>query len=113
VMRMNTNDVVTAYKVTGLIPIRKAWETTDERGVCAIDAIAAWLGAETNGEAWAADNLNHNYTQGFIEAWDADEPKILDERENPKEFLIGYWDAILCREAVEEEFASIHVVSTH
>jgi hypothetical protein len=111
-MRMNANDVVTAYKVTGLIPIRKAWQSEDSRGGCAIDAVSRWLDEDSSGEPWATDNLNHDYVKGFLDAWDSDEPKILNETENPKEFLIGYWDAMLCREAVEKEFTSITEVQT-
>lgn len=104
-IRMNSSDVVNAYKKTGLIPIRKAWQTPDARGGCAIDAFARSRG-EVNGEAWAFENLNEDYVRGFNDAWDADDPRILDERGDCKEFLIGFWDAIICREAVEREFAS-------
>jgi hypothetical protein len=103
--RMSSVDVVNAYKATGLIPIRKAWEADDSRGGCAIDAVARHLEG-IHGEAWADANLEHNYTRGFVDAWDADTPVILDETQECKEFLIGYWDAIICRDAVEREFAS-------
>lgn len=104
-LRINPQDVISAYKETGLIPVRKVWTTSDSRGGCAIDAVAQWS-ANDSGEAWASKNLDPNYTQGFVEAWDADEPQILSETEHCKEHLIGYWDAIICREAVETEFAS-------
>lgn len=109
-MRMNANDVVTAYKVTGLIPIRKAWQSDDSRGGCAIDAVARWIEETNCGEPWATENLHPDYGKGFVEGWDADEPKILNERDSCKEYLLGYWDAILCREAVEEEFSSVKAV---
>jgi len=102
---MNPSDVVNAYKKTGLIPVRKAWQTEDARGGCAIDAVARSLGA-TNGEAWASEHLQENYIRGFVDAWDSDEPKILDETGNCKDYLIGYWDAIICRDAVASEFSS-------
>ena len=105
--RVSANDVVNAYKATGLIPIRKAWESPDARGGCAIDALARWA-TSLSGEAWADQNLEPDYIRGFTDAWDADAPaEILEQQENNKSYLIGYWDAILCRDAVENEFTSI------
>jgi hypothetical protein len=113
VFRVNANDVVTAYKATGLIPIRKAWQSEDERGGCAIDALAHHIAGVT-GEAWAVENLEPDYIKGFVDAWDEDHPKIIDEKGSSKNFLIGFWDAILCREAVEKAFSSrITEVSPH
>lgn len=110
-LRMNSTDVVDAYKATGLIPVRKAWMTQDARGGCAFDAVARHL-AHCPGEAWADAHFDSGYIRGFVEAWDADQPVILEETGNDKEFLIGYWDAILCREAVEKEFTSVDVYSS-
>jgi len=103
--RVSAVDVVAAYKATCLIPIRTAWQTSDNRGGCALDVLAWWFEG-IGGEEWAADNLDHIYTQSFLDAWDADETRSLTATEQPQEYLLGYWDAILCREAVEEEFAS-------
>jgi len=105
VIRMNPSDVISAYKETGLIPVRKAWQTDDARGGCAIDAVARAHGAH-NGEAWADEHLDPNYIRGFVDAWDADDPKIMGETDNCKEYLIGFWDSIICRDAVEQEFTS-------
>jgi hypothetical protein len=107
-------DVVNAYKATGLIPIRKAWTTTDQRGGCAIDALARYT-TEYCGEQWADDNLEPNYLRGFLDAWDADEPQtILEQEDNPPQnYVVGYWDAILCRDAVHREFDSISEVEAN
>lgn len=104
-------DVVAAYKATGLIPIRKAWVSEDDRGGCALDTLGFWL-QQTRGEDWADQNLDPTYIKGFIDAWDADEPLVvLPDQDNPsKLYLMGYWDSILCRDAVEEAFDSIHEV---
>ena len=99
-------DVVNAYKATGLIPIRMAWTSNDARGGCAIDALANCYHG-VSGEEWAAENLDSVYIKGFLDAWDAPEPSAVLEEKNAKPYLIGYWDAILCREAVEREFSSI------
>ena len=107
--RMNPTDVVAAYEATGLIPVRRAWETQDGRAGCAIDAVARHR-QNANGEDWAADNLHEMYTRGFVDAWDADQPQILDETGSTQEYLIGYWDAILCRDAVEQAFGSDSIV---
>jgi len=108
--RVCAYDVVNAYEATGLIPIRKAWSSKDERGGCAIDALARWS-TSLSGAAWADENLDPEYTRGFTDAWDADEPaEILDQCDDNKSYLIGYWDAILCRDAVEKTFDSISEV---
>ena len=103
-LRINPSDVVAAYTATGLIPIRKAWESVDGRGGCPFSALAQQMG-EDSGESWAG-RLDEHYTRGFIDAWDADQPAILNETKNDKRYLIGYWDAIICRDAVEQTFSS-------
>ena len=112
--RVSANDVVEAYKATKLIPIRKAWCSNDDRGGCALEAIAQWSTCLT-GDDWATAHLTERYIKGFLDAWDADEPKdVLDmEAHSDKQYLLGYWDAILCREAVVAEFDSIAEVETH
>jgi len=105
-MRMNASDVVSAYKDTGIIPIRKAWNTGDGRGGCPFDALARTIGVES-GEIWSSGCFDPEYVEGFNDAWDADEPKALDQTTKRKKFLIGYWDAVLCREAVEKAFSSV------
>ena len=68
-LRINPSDVVKAYTATGLIPIRKAWESANGRGACAFSAMASYLG-EDGGEAWAS-KLDDSYVRGFNDAWDA------------------------------------------
>lgn len=104
--RMSPSDVVNAYKTTGIIPVRKVWQTPHGRGGCAFDVIARSLNIE-NGEAWSSQKFAKEYVDGFNEAWDADDPEVLDKSAGHKAYLIGYWDAILCREAVESAFASV------
>lgn len=106
--RVCSVDVVNAYKATGLIPVRKVWTSEDERGGCALDALARWT-SDARGEDWADAKLDPIYLRGFLDAWDADEPHVVLEQEEdpPRKYLIGYWDAILCRDAVQREFDSI------
>lgn len=105
-IRVMPTDVVNAYKQTGLIPIRRAWQSLDDRGGCAIDALARCQG-EDNGEEWSA-RLGHAYLKGFLDAWDAETPLI--EGEVSGEFRQGFWDAVLCRAAVEKEYSSITTI---
>lgn len=107
-------DVVTAYKETGLIPIRKAWMSEDDRGGCALDALGAWH-SQTRGEDWADENLDSTYIKGFIDAWDSDEPLAACPKveDSDKIYLMGYWDAILCRDAIDSEFNTIHEVGAN
>jgi len=104
-IRVNASDVVRAYMLTNRIPIRRAWQSESGRGSDAIDAYARARGAQS-GEDWADEHLDPNYLKGFLTAWDAEKPEILQETSNGKNYLIGYWDAILCRDAVEQEFNS-------
>lgn len=111
--RISAIDVVNAYKATCLIPIRKAWQSADQRGGCAIDALA-YHQYGTGGYSWAAENLQPEYALGFTDAWDVDDPtETLGQSDTNKNYLIGYWDAVLCRDAVEEAFGSVSEVETN
>ena len=109
-IRVLPTDVVSAYKATGLIPIRKAWESKDGRGGCAIDALARHT-TDLSGNAWAS-RLDDLYCKGFTNAWDADKPRLEDEDCPSQMYRQGYWDAVLCRAAVLKEFASITPIET-
>jgi hypothetical protein len=108
--RVNPHNVVEAYKVTKLIPIRKAWTTTDTRGACAFDALAR-ASTDMNGDEYSKAYFDEVYIKGFIEAWDADTPlDIIDKDEKCNMYLTGFWDAMVCRDVVTMEFDSVAVV---
>jgi hypothetical protein len=105
--RVLPDDVIKAYMSTGLIPIRCAWSYDNGRGGCAIDALARHRGVETNE---LLTRLPKRYQDGFLAAWDADDPqdsaliaRIKGEEEDVKR---GFCDGILCRRAVEKTFSS-------
>jgi len=108
-IRVMATDVVNAYKATGLIPIRRAWESMDGRGGCAIDALARhWT--DLSGQSWA-ERLDEDYVHGFTAAWDCEETRTYELSDSdPRAFKIGFWDGVLCRNAVEQEFSSITAV---
>jgi len=106
--RVLPDDVVQAYYHTGLIPIRCAWNTTDNRGGCAIDALARHRGIDTDD---LRGSLPDRYEEGFLLAWDSDEPrhsgivgKIKAEADDSVKR--GFCDGLLCRSAVEKTFSS-------
>ena len=106
--RILPDDVVKAYSHTGLIPIRCAWNTTDERGCCAIDVVARWLQIPTNE---LLESLDEGYEDGFLFAWDSDNPRhgqIIDKIKSSKRDSVkrGFCDGLLCRSAVEKTFSS-------
>ena len=107
-IRVMATDVVNAYKATGLIPVRCVWHSQNPRGGCAIDTLAQALG-EGEGEEWAK-RLDDRYLQGFLDAWDADEPDL--EEDTERNYSMGFWDAVACRRAVTEEFSSITMIET-
>lgn len=105
--RLLPDDVVNAYRRTGLIPIRLAWTTTDARGGCAIDTLAHARGCTVES---IRGSLDKDYETGFLAAWDADnphDPAMVEELKSKTEATKqGYCDAILCRRAVEKTFSS-------
>lgn len=110
--RMNPHDVVNAYKATGLIPIRRAWTTTDARGACAFDAYARSC-TDMTGDQFSSYYYDADYVKGFVEAWDAEDPMdLLDQEERCTVYLTGFWDAVACRDLVVQEFESITAVET-
>jgi hypothetical protein len=108
VSRILPDDIVEAYRATGVIPIRMSWITTDTRGGCAIDTLARHLSVRTDE---LRRTLDTRYEEGFLYAWDADNPieqSLLDQikTEDSKQLSLGYSDGIKCRTAVEEAFSS-------
>lgn len=110
--RVNAQHVVEAYKITGLIPIRQAWTTTDARGGCALDALARAT-TTMNGEEYAKEYFEELYIKGFVDAWDHAAPMtLLDQDQKCNTYLAGFWDAMVARDMVTKEFESIEVVET-
>lgn len=106
--RVLPDDVVNAYYHTNLIPIRCAWSTTDNRGGCAIDALARHRGVLTD-ELRAT--FAPRYEEGFLMAWDADDPHhsaIISKIKAEDDDVVkqGFCDAMLCRSAVEKTFSA-------
>ena len=106
--RVLPDDVVQAYKATGMIPIRLAWFTKDERGGCAIDCLARHRGMDTD---VLRKELQGRYEEGFIYAWDSDDPRntaLIDKvkAEQDQNLKQGFCDGLLCRSAVEKTFSS-------
>lgn len=112
--RILPDDVVEAYKATGVIPIRMAWITTDARGGCAIDTLARHYGVCTDD---LRKTLDTQYEEGFLLAWDSDLPTsdevvLKVEAEGNTHLRQGYCDGLLCRSAVESSFSS-EIVAIH
>lgn len=105
--RLLPEDVVNAYRSTGLIPIRLAWTTTDSRGGCAIDTLAKARGCTVEA---IRGSLNTDYETGFLAAWDADDPHqadlVAELKQKNEATKQGYCDGILCRQAVQKCFSS-------
>lgn len=111
--RVLPKDVVHAYRTTGLIPVRLVWTTKDERGGCAIDALAACRNVTTDE---FRRTLEEGYEEGFLLAWDADDPqsrKITTKvnLETRVFYKRGYADGLLCRDAVEKAFTATGIVA--
>lgn len=111
--RIRPRDVVAAYEATGLIPIRKSWTSRDDRGGCAFDAVARHR-TSFSGHEMATQFYEDNYVQGFLDAWDADDPRDLYEKIGEKDapYCTGFNDAMDCAEAVVRAFESIEVVES-
>lgn len=110
--RVNAQHVVDAYKITGLIPVRRAWSTTDARGGCAMDALARAT-TSLNGHEYAQTYFEELYISGFVDAWDAEDPMdLLDQDQRCNTYLTGFWDAVSARDMVTKEFESIEVAET-
>lgn len=112
-IRVLPDDVVKAYMHTGLIPIRCAWNSDDGRGGCAFVALARHRGIDTDD---LLAQLADRYEEGFILAWDADDPrhtgliaKIKADRSNGMKR--GFCDGLLCRTAVENTFSTAAIIS--
>ncbi len=107
-MRLLPGEVVAAYQHTGRIPIRMAWTTTDDRGGCAMDAVAQSMGLST--DEFRA-KLDDRYEVGFLTAWDADNPGSAEIREfieaEDTAHKLGYCDGVVCRREVERVFSSL------
>lgn len=106
--RILPDDIVEAYRATGVIPIRMSWITTDTRGGCAIDTLARYFSVQTDE---LRRTLDTRYEEGFLYAWDADDPadrSLLAQikAEDSEKLNLGYSDGIACRKAVEEAFSS-------
>lgn len=99
--RIQPADVVSAYQETLLIPIRNAWDCEDFRGGCALEAVAQVSGIDTQ-ELF--NSLDPDYRNGFLNAWDADEPEFVAQ--GTKLEQQGYWDGMTCRSSVEATFSS-------
>jgi len=70
-VRVLPDEVVVAYYETGLIPVRGVWATEDGRGASAIDVMAYYHGVKID---VFREHLDDSYEEGFILAWDADDP---------------------------------------
>jgi|APSaa5957512535_1039671.scaffolds.fasta_scaffold405855_1 hypothetical protein len=106
--RMMPKDVINAYNITGMVPIRLAWTTKNSRGACAIDALAQHRGIT---RAELCDQFPDGYEDGFICAWDTDESrrkyfinKIREE--NDLMIMKGFCDGLRCRAAIENIYSS-------
>ena len=111
--RVLPDDLVRAYDDTGLIPIRLAWTTTDERGGCALDAMARWRGVTTQE---LRDSFSPRYEEGFLLAWDSDFPQseeVVHKVRNEDDGILarGFCDGILCRSAVEKTFSATGITA--
>ncbi len=112
-VRVLPDEVVLAYYETGLIPVRRVWATDDGRGASAIDVMAYCHGIDT---AVFREHLDEGYEEGFILAWDADDPtseKIVAMIKDEDDLLVkrGFCDGFLCRIAVEKAFSSSAITS--
>ena len=106
--RVLPDDVVQAYYQTGLIPIRCAWTSDDGRGSCAMDALATHRGITTQE---LRESLPGRYEEGFLLAWDSEDPRHDDvveqvKAEHDDAVKRGFCDGILCRSAVEKTFST-------
>lgn len=110
-IRVLPDEVVMAYYETGLIPVRGVWATEDGRSACAIDVVAYHYGIEI--EAFR-EQLEDGYEEGFILAWDADDPSseevvaMIRDEENELAKQ-GFCDGFLCRSSVEKTFSSTEI----
>jgi len=107
-VRVLPDDVIQAYIHTGLIPIRCAWHASNPRGGCAIEALATHRGVDVQ-ELRAA--LPGRYEEGFVLAWDSDNPRHSDiieaiRSDDDDSVKRGFCDGILCRSAVEKTFST-------
>jgi len=112
-IRVLPDEVVMAYYETGLIPVRGVWTTEDGRGVSAINVVAYHHGIQIDA---FRDQLEDGYEEGFILAWDADEPcseEIVAMVRDEDDELVkrGFCDGFLCRSAVEKTFSSSAITS--
>ena len=106
--RMLAADVIDAYNSTGLIPIRLAWCSRNNRGGCAIDALAQHRGITTED---LRSQFPTRYEEGFLYAWDAEEPRrraYTDKIKAEKDEMVtkGFCDGLRCRAAVEKTYSS-------
>jgi hypothetical protein len=101
-------EVVDAYNSTCLIPIRLAWNTRNDRGGCAIAAVAQHRGVSLDE---VRNEFPTRYEEGFLYAWDAEEPRrefYIDKikKEDDEMVTRGFCDGLLCRSAVESAYSS-------
>lgn len=106
--RMLPAEVVDAYNSTCLIPIRLAWNTKNDRGGCAIAAVAQHRGVSLDE---VRSQFPIRYEEGFLYAWDDEEPrrKSCTDRikaENDEMVIKGFCDGLRCRAAVERTYSS-------
>lgn len=101
--RVLPEQVVEAYKVTGLIPIRCAWVNKDRRGACALSTVACHRRMH---RARLLLQLGEEYEMGFTGAWDEDSPgDVPSERLKPR-YRLGWFDGVSARKALNAEFGS-------
>jgi len=101
-IRVNPVDVLEAFKKTGLVPVRLAWQSQNPHGGCALETLSLSHGIACEDFISA---LDQEYLEGFVHAWDSDKPE-LDTSKMRGGYLKGYWDSIRTRDLVTSYFSS-------
>ena len=101
--RLTPKEIVEAFTITGLIPVRGPYSS---RSGCALRALSQVEQPSGDIASWIHSNLDGDYAAGFWDAWQADVPSITTEASYPDNYIVGYWDGIIVRKAVTSAFSS-------